>query len=156
MGISCQINVLHLCKLCTFSRLSHGMDGESQGMPRRCSSSALVFLLNLMTCRRMKAYSASAPNTSRMHASSQISRAVTWLATGIRTLKEEIVYEVFHQCVQINLLNHVRGHTYMTYAKCSDFWTPPITYRNRLFLLSAFWGPPPPHPVHTSFKYGPF
>ena len=156
MGISCQINVLHLCKLCTFSRLSHGMDGESQGMPRRCSSSALVFLLNLMTCRRMKAYSASAPNTSRMHASSQISRAVTWLATGIRTLKEEIVYEVFHQCVQINLLNHVRGHTYMTYAKCSDFWTPPHHVQKSAVPFVCFLRTPTPHPVHTSFEYGPF
>ena len=43
-------------------------------------------LLKLMTWRKMNAYSAKAPKTRRMQASSQISRAVTALATGIRAL----------------------------------------------------------------------
>ena len=40
------------------------------------------------------------------------------------------------------------GHTNMT--------APHVTYRNKLiwFLLSAYWGPP--HPMRTSYKYGPF
>ena len=53
---------------------------------------------------------------------------------------------------QPNLLHLVVwGHPYMTSAKFSGFLTPPppsVTYRNQLILLllSAFWGPPLPHP----------
>ena len=44
-------------------------------------------LLSLITCLSMKAYSANAPKTNRIQANNQISKAVTWLATGIRALK---------------------------------------------------------------------
>ena len=39
-----------------------------------------------------------------------------------------------------------RGLPYMTSANFSDFFYPPVTVTNQLilFLLSAFWGPPPP------------
>ena len=39
-----------------------------------------------------------------------------------------------------------RGLPYMTSAKISDFFDPLVTVKNQLivFLLSAFWGPPPP------------
>ena len=41
-----------------------------------------------------------------------------------------------------------RGLPYMTSANFSAFWTPSplVAFRNQmiLFLLSAFWGPPPP------------
>ena len=49
----------------------------------------------------------------------------------------------------------------MTSAKFSVFWTPHrspiVTYRHQLILfhLTAFWGPPIPHPVRMSYKYGP-
>ena len=40
----------------------------------------------------------------------------------------------------------LRGLPYMTFAKLSAFWTPPVTYINQLilFLLSAFLDPGPP------------
>ena len=46
----------------------------------------LCFRVRLMTCLRIKAYSAKAPKTNNMQANNQISRAVTWLATGMRAL----------------------------------------------------------------------
>ena len=38
----------------------------------------------------------------------------------------------------------LRGLPYMTFAKLSAFWTPPVTYINQLilFLSSAFFDPP--------------
>ena len=45
----------------------------------------------------------------------------------------------------------------MTSAKFSVFWTPHrspiVTYRHQLILfhLTAFWGPPIPHPVRMSY-----
>ena len=45
---------------------------------------------------------------------------------------------------------YIGGLPYMISAKFSYFWTPSplVTYRNQLILLllSAFWGPPLPHP----------
>ena len=49
----------------------------------------LCFLVKLMTCLSIKAYSARAPKTNSMQANNQISRAVTWLATGMRALKKQ-------------------------------------------------------------------
>ena len=46
----------------------------------------------------------------------------------------------------------------MTSAKFLDLLThTPVTFTNQLilFLLSAFWGHPSPHPLRTSYKYGP-
>ena len=45
--------------------------------------------------------------------------------------------------------NYQRGLPYMTSGKMD----PPVTYRNHLivFLLSAFWGPPAPPPLRTSY-----
>ena len=47
----------------------------------------------------------------------------------------------------------------MTSAKLSDIFTPPpfVTVTNQLilFLLSAFWGPPSPHPMRTSYMEAP-
>ena len=44
-------------------------------------------------------------------------------------------------------LVYIRGLPYMASAKLSEFFTsPPVAYKNQLilFLLSAFWEPPPP------------
>ena len=49
----------------------------------------LCFRVKLMTCLRIKAYSARAPKTNNMQANNQISKAVTWLATGMRALYKE-------------------------------------------------------------------
>ena len=46
---------------------------------------------------------------------------------------------------------NVRGLPYMTSAKFSDLWTP----YPHLSLSSAFWGPPFPHPLRTSYMEAP-
>ena len=52
----------------------------------------------------------------------------------------------------------LRGDTYLTNVrKMFGFFYPLVAYRIHATssLLSAFWGPPPPHPLQTSFKYVP-
>ena len=53
----------------------------------------------------------------------------------------------------------VRGLPYMTSAKFSYFFIPiplvTVTNQMILFLLSAFWGPPSPHPLWTSCMEAP-
>ena len=46
------------------------------------------------------------------------------------------------------------GLPYMTSTTFSDFFDP-VTNQLTLFLLSAFWGPPSPHPLRTSYMEAP-
>ena len=51
------------------------------------------------------------------------------------------------------------GRTYMKYAKLSDLWLPPVLISYKFYyethatslILSAFWGPPGPHPFLVQY-----
>ena len=68
----------------------------------------------------------------------------------LRNLHHQSVHPRAHSC---------QGLPSMTSAKVSDFFTqfPLVTVTNQLilFLSSAFWGPPSPHPLWTSYTEAP-
>ena len=87
-------------------------------------------------------------NTANQASTEKLTRGITQTSFGYVWVHD---YEKFIS---------TRGLPYVTSAKFSDFFLPPppvVTVTNQLilFLSSAFWGQPLPHPLWTSYMEAP-